>query len=143
MQAMRRYVLRLCDAVRYEQREIDVLLKEIYLGTTQQEKALSRLLGECAKQHKKRPGQLRAIFAEQSGKMAAFGVLSREDTEPFESVLGELGHCGLAEQLRLIEAADERLRRREEILRREGVQRSRLVASLGLCCGAAAFLLLI
>ena len=140
---MRRYLLRLADAIRYEQQEIDTLLKGITLGTTRQEKELSRLLYSCAKQHEKRPGQLRTIFAEQSGKLAAFGVLSREDAEPFEEVLGELGRCGLTEQLRLIEEADEQLRRREELLRREGAQRSRLTASLGLCCGAAAFLLLI
>ena len=70
-------------------------------------------------------------------------MLAEEDRSAFENVLGELGRTGLREQLRLLGEADERLRAREEILRREADRRAQLLRTLGLTGGAAVFLLLI
>ena len=70
-------------------------------------------------------------------------MLSREDREAFEQVLEGLGKSGLKEQLSLIEAADEQLSRREKMLQKDAMQRMRLIRTLGVCCGAGLFLVLI
>ena len=143
VQAMRRCLIRIGDAIRYERKELSALLRDIDFSATQQEKELSRILHACAEKMREKPGELSQAFSAQCVRCAAFGVVSREDAAPFEAVLGELGCCGLREQLRLIEEADERLRQREEKLRKESGKRSRLLSSLGLCSGAAVFLVLI
>lgn len=144
VQAMRRCLLRLSDAVRYEQRGLCELLGGIDLSATRQEKELSRLLRSCADNLKEHPQlRVRSAFARESARLASFGVVSGEDSEPFEALLDELGRCGLREQLRLIDEAECRLRSREETLRTESARRARLTASLGVCCGAAVFLVLI
>ena len=79
----------------------------------------------------------------ESARLAGYSVLSEEDRSSFEAVLGELGRTGLAEQIRLIDSADERLRAREEALAREAGRRAQLIRTLGLAGGAAAFLLLV
>lgn len=144
VQAMRRCLLRLSDAIRYERPGLCALLRGVDLHTTQQERELSRLLHACADRlcAQREPSPLNT-FAALSAKLPSFGVVSKEDRAAFEHVLGELGRCGLREQLRLIDEADERLRSREELLRREGAQRARLIRTLGLCGGAAAFLVLV
>ena len=87
---------------------------------------------------------LRQMHPAFSGLLcAAFGVLTEEDRGAFEALLGELGRTGLDEQLRLIGAADERLRRREAEVERDCAQRARLIRTLGVTAGAAVFLLLI
>ena len=75
--------------------------------------------------------------------MAGYGVLSDEDRSAFEGVLAELGRTGLDEQLKLIDEADERLRRHEERLRQEVQKRAQLIRTLGITGGAAVFLMLI
>lgn len=141
---MRRCLLRLSDVIRYEQPGVSGLLRSIDLRGTQQEKELTRLLCACADGMERSANpQLLLLFAEKSARLQAYGVLDEEDRAPFEGVLGELGRRGLREQLRLIDEADERLRCREELLRREGGRRAQLIRTLGLCCGAAAFLVLI
>ena len=87
--------------------------------------------------------QLLLLFSAESARLPGYGVLSGEDRAPFESVLAELGRLRLAEQLSLIDRADEHLRAREEILERESAMRSRLIRTLGVCCGAGVFLILI
>lgn len=57
--------------------------------------------------------------------------------------MAELGRTGLDEQLRILSDADERLRQREESLRRDAGRRAQLIRTLGVTGGAALFLLLI
>lgn len=142
--AMRRCLVRLGDVIRYDRSGLCALLRGIDLRATQQEKELTRLLHACADRLEEQEGMpLLSVFAAESARVSSFGVTSGEDRAAFEGVLAELGRCGLREQLRLIDEADERLRAREEALRREGTQRARLIRTLGLCCGAAVFLVLI
>lgn len=141
---MRRCLMRLSDVIRYDRPGLCALLEGMDLHLTRQEIALTRLLHACAARLKAGEEQrLAHAFARESARLAAFGVLSEEDRAPFEGVLGELGACSMDEQLRRIGEADERLRAREEYLRREGAKRARLIRTLGLCCGAAVFLVLV
>jgi len=90
-----------------------------------------------------REGSEDRFFARESMKVQEYGVLSAEDREAFERLIGELGHVSLNQQLRMIGEADEQLRRRERALLKEGVQRIRLIRTLGVAGGAAVFLILI
>ncbi len=142
--AMRRCLLRLGDMIRYERRGVSALLRSVDLQGSQQEMALTRLLHSCADEMEGADSpRLALIYARRSAKMAEYGVLSREDREAFEQVLGGLGESGLKEQLDLIEAADERIRQIEETRRKDVGQRVRLIRTLGVCCGAGLFLVLI
>lgn len=144
VQAMRRCLIRLGDIIRYEQRGVCALLRTVDLNSSAQERLLTRLLHSCAGAMEREDlPSMKLIFAKESARVQEYGVLSREDREPFEQVMGELGASGMLEQMRLIDEADERLRQREETLRREGVQRARLMRTLGVCCGAGLFLILI
>lgn len=144
VQAMRRGLIRLGDIIRYEQRGICALLRTVDLNGSAQERSLTRLLHVCADALEREDSpNIKVIFVRESARMQEYGVLSREDREPFEQVMGELGNSGMLEQMRLIDEADERLRQREEMLRREGTQRMRLMRTLGICCGAGLFLILI
>ena len=141
---MRRCLLRFGDAIRYEQLPLQRLLCGVDLRATQQEKLLSRLLRKCAGRiEEEKETSLGKAFQIEGAGISGFGLLSSQDKAPFEAMLEELGRYGLKEQLRLISDADERLRVREEALRHETVRRARLTASLGMCCGAAVFLMLI
>lgn len=144
VQAMRRCLLRFSDAIRYEQLPLQRMLLSVDLRATQQEKLLCRLLRKCAERLE---GEERIPLAEafraESGRIQGYGLLSLQDKAPFETMLEELGRCSLHEQIRLLSDADERLRVQEELLRRETLRRARLTASLGMCCGAAVFLMLI
>ena len=144
IQAMRRCLLRMNDIIRYEQPPLCKLLERVELRATQQERELTSLLHASAQrlQSCSNP-QLMLLFAGESARLPGYGVLDEEDRSAFESVLGELGRTGLREQLRLIGEADERLRAREEKLRREADRRAQLLRTLGLTGGAAVFLLLI
>lgn len=132
------------DVIRYEQPGLETLLKRVDLRSTPQERELTRLLHASAERlsHCTNP-QLMLLFAGESARLPSYGVLSEEDRGAFEAVLGELGRTGLEEQLRLINEADERLRRREEALSQEAARRAQLIRTLGLTGGAAMFLLLI
>lgn len=144
VQAMRRCLLRMNDIIRYEQPSLPELLRRIELRATPQEKELTRILhASAARLEQCASPQLMLLFAGESARMPGYGVLSEEDRSAFERVLGELGRTGLAEQLRLIDEADERLRAREEALRAEAGKRAQLIRTLGLTGGAAAFLILI
>lgn len=144
IRAMRRCLLRMHDAIRYEQPGLSDLLLRIDLRATQQEKELTRLLHRCAKRLCPcESPQLLLFFAEESARLPGYGVLSEEDRAAFEGVLAELGKNRLNEQLRLIDSADERLRAREELLQREGGRRARLIRTLGVSLGAAVFLILV
>lgn len=144
VRAMRRCLLRLRSVIRYEQPGMPELLVRMDLRTTVQERELTQLLHRCAKRwYADANPQLALLFAAESARLPGYGVLSREDRAAFESVLAELGRTRLQEQLHLIDGADERLRAREEQLARECGQRVRLIRTLGVCCGAAAFLILI
>ena len=144
IQAMRRCLLRMNDLIRYEQPSLPDMLMRIDLRATQQDRELTRLLHASAHrlQNCVNP-QLMLLFAGESARLPAYGVLSEEDRSAFETVLGELGRTGMREQLRLIGEADERLRAREEELRAQAGKRAQLIRTLGLTGGAAAFLLLI
>ncbi|MBR5288700.1 MAG: stage III sporulation protein AB [Clostridia bacterium] len=142
--AMRRCLLRLGDIIRYERCGISALLRTIELTGSAQERALTRLLHACAAEMERRDvPRLSFIYAEKSAKLAEYGVLSNADREAFEQVMSELGNNGLREQLRLIETADGRLLQREAALRKEGAARARLIRTLGVCCGAGMFLVLV
>jgi len=142
--AMRRCLLRISDIIRYERQGVSALLKAIELDGTHQEKLLTSLLHACAEEMDEIDSPpLMHIYAKRSSGVDAYGILSTEDREAFEQVIGELGQRGLEEQVRLIETADERLRQREESLRKDGKQRVRLIRTLGVCCGAGLFLVLI
>lgn len=143
VRAMRRCLLRMSSVIRYEQPGLPELLRRVDLRATPQERELTRLLHGCAERlHACAHAQLPLIFAAQSARLPGYGVLSSEDRAAFEEVLADLGRTPLQEQLRLIDSADERLRAREEQLARESGMRARLIRTLGVCCGAAAFLIL-
>ena len=144
VRAMRRCLLRMSSVIRYERPGLADLLAQMDLRATPQERALSQLLHSCAKRmYASANPQLLILFSSESARMPGYGVLSHEDRAPFEGVLAELGRLRLEEQLLLIDRADERLREREEILDRESAARTRLIRTLGMCGGAAAFLILI
>jgi len=143
IQAMRRCLLRLSDMVRYERRGICALLESISLNGSSQERMLTRLLHACAGSMQSKDESLNAAFARESTRVQEYGVLSAEDREAFERVLGELGEMSLTEQLRMIDEADEQLRSREALLAKACTQRERLLRTLGVCCGAGFFLILV
>ena len=144
IRAMRRCLLRMNGIIRYEQPELPALLERIDLRATPQERELTRLLHGCAARLRTSSSpQLMLLFAGETARLPGYGVLSEEDRSAFEAVLGELGRTRLHEQISLIDAADERLRAREETLRSECRRRSQLIRTLGMACGAAAFLILI
>ena len=144
IQAMRRCLLRMNGNIRYEQPELPAMLQRNDLRATPQERELTRLLHACAERMERSSNpQLLMLFAGESARLAGYGVLSGEDRDAFEAVLGELGRTRMGEQLRLIDEADERLRAREETLRRECGRRAQLIRTLGMACGAAALLILI
>ena len=144
VRAMRRCLLSMSSIIRYEQPGLKQLLERIDLRATPQERALTQLLHRCAdKLYASTNPQLALLFAGESARLPGYGVLSREDRAAFECVLSDLGRNRLPEQLRLIDSADERLRAREELLVREGGTRARLIRTLGVCCGATVFLVLI
>ena len=144
VRAMRRCLGRMGSMIRYEQPALGELLARIDLRATAQERELTQLLHRCAgRLHTSANPQLSLIFAAESARVRGYGVLSREDRSAFESVLSELGRTRLSEQLRMLDAADERLRAREEALDRESGMRARLIRTLGVCTGAAAFLILV
>ena len=144
VRAMRRCLLRMSSVIRYEQPGLPELLGRMDLRATPQERELTQLLHRCAKRmYTGTNPQLLLLFAGESARAPGYGVLSEEDRAAFESVLSELGRIRLPEQLRLIDSADERLRAREELLVRESGMRARLIRTLGVCCGAAVFLILI
>lgn len=143
IRAMRRCLLRLSSVIRYEQPALDELLLCLDLRASQQEKELTRMLHVCAARMGGSLDQLSLRFAEESARMPGYGVLSGEDRQAFEAVIGELGRLRLDEQLRSIDSADERLRQREEVLSRECTKRAQMIRTLGIACGAAAFLILV
>lgn len=144
VRAMRRCLMRMHEIIRYEQPELVSLLKKVNLRATPQEKQLTQLLHACAERIENSANpQLLLLFDAQAKQINGFSVLSQEDRSAFEALLCELGRTGLHEQLQLISAADERLRQREEALRAECAIRMRLIRTLGVTGGAAAFLLLV
>jgi len=144
VRAMRRCLLRMHTMIQYEQPGLCDLLLRLDLRATPQEGLLTQLLHRCAnKLYASANPQLGLIYARESARLHGYGVLSHEDRAAFEGVLAELGRIRLEEQLRMIDAADERLRAREELLAREGRLRARLIRTLSLCGGAAVFLILI
>lgn len=144
IQAMRKCLMRFGEVLRYEQPELAELLRRVDLRATPQERQLTGLLHACAQRLERSANpQLMLLFAGESARAPGFSVLSEEDRSAFEALLGELGRTGLDGQMRLLGAADERLRGREEELARESAMRSRLIRTLGVTAGAAVFLLLI
>lgn len=144
IQAMRRCLMRFADVLRYEQPELPELLRRAQLRATPQDRELTRLLHDCADRLERSVNpQLMQLFAGAAQRVPGYGVLSAQERSAFEHLLGELGRTGLAQQLQLISAADEQLRRHEEQAARESAQRVRLIRTLGLTAGAAVFLLLI
>ena len=144
IQAMRRCLLRLAVAIRYEQPPLEKLLAGIELTATQQERELPRLLHACAGRIKDGAApEVLLLFAAESACLPSYGVLGEEDRRAFEGALGELGRIRLEEQLQLIDTADEHLRSREAALSLECTRRAQLIRTLGMACGAAVFLILI
>lgn len=144
VRAMRRCLLRMNGVIRYEQPELSVLLSRMDLRATPEERELTRLLHVCAaKLEAEDRSQLMMVFAAQSARLPGYGVLSEEDRSPFENIMAELGRTRLAEQIRLIDSADERLRVREDALSRECTRRVQLIRTLSASLGAAVFLILI
>lgn len=144
IRAMRRCLLHMNGVIRYEQPSLYGLLARMDLRATQQERELTRLLKACAARLDRSANpQLTMVYAAESAKVAGYGVLSREDRAAFEEVIASLGRTRLHEQLRLIDGADERLRSREETLSGECARRARLIRTLGVSLGAAAFLILV
>lgn len=144
IRAMRRCLFQIQGILRYDQPPLDDLLMRIELNTTRQEKQLTGLLHACAdKLRVSTNPQLLKLFEKERMRLSGYAVLSEEDRLGFEEILSELGRTGMQEQVRLLEIADERLRRREEILLQECERRSKLIRTLGVTGGAAAFLLFI
>lgn len=144
IRAMRRGLVQLSGVIRYEQPPLDALLLRVDLRATPQERKLTRLLHACATHIRNGVDpQLPLLFAGESARLPDYGVLSQEDRQAFETVMGDLGRLRLEEQLRNIDSADERLRQREETLARECTRRAQMIRALGMACGAAMFLILI
>lgn len=144
VRAMRRSLLRIADLIRYEQPDLRTLLLRVDLRATPQERELTRLLHACASRMEQgKDANLARLFEEERASAPACGALGEKDTGPYEAVLSELGLRGMSEQLRLIGEADERLRCREEELRRDGDRRAQLIRALSLTGGAAVFLMLV
>lgn len=144
IQAMRRCLLRMNGIIRYERPGLSTLLRRVDIRNTPQERDLTRLLHACADRIDASANpQLLMLFAAESARMPGYGVLSEEDRNAFEAVIGELGRAGLLEQIRVIDEADERLRQREEALRRECARRVQMIRTLSIAGGAAVFLVLI
>ena len=144
IRAMRRCLLRLSGIIRYEQPTLENLLLRVDLRANQQERELTKLLHACAARISSSANpQLTLLFAGESARAPGYGVLSGEDRQAFEAVIGELGRLRMEEQLRLIDSADERLRQREETLSRESERRAQLIRTLGVAGGAAVFLILV
>lgn len=131
------------DLIRYERLPLVRLLEEIDLRGTREQRELTSLLHACGKRLENSANpQLIEIFTRETGKMPGYGVLAERDRSAFEQVMAELGRTGLDEQLRILSDADERLRQREECLRRDAAKRAQLIRTLGVTGGAAVFLLL-
>ena len=144
VQAMRRTLMRINDMIRYERVPLAKLLQSIELHATREQRDLTRLLHACgARLENSVNPQLVEIFAAETERTPGYGVLSQTDRSAFEQVMAELGRTGLDEQLRILSDADERLRQREESLRRDAGRRAQLIRTLGVTGGAAVFLLLI
>ena len=144
VQAMRRTLMRINDMIRYERVPLAKLLQSIELHATREQRDLTRLLHACgARLENSVNPQLVEIFAAETERTPGYGVLSQTDRSAFEQVMAELGRTGLDEQLRILSDADERLRQREECLRRDAGRRAQLIRTLGVTGGAALFLLLI
>ena len=142
VRALRRCLLRLSDAIRYERPDLGALLLRVDLRATPQERELTRLLRACA-QRLSRGEEPLAVFSQESARSPGYGVLHAQDREAFEAAISELGRRPLIEQLHLLGEADERLRRREEELSREANRRAQMIRALSLAGGAAVFLILI
>ena len=144
VQGMRRTLMRINDMIRYERVPLAKLLQSIELHATREQRDLTRLLHACgARLENSVNPQLVEIFAAETERTPGYGVLSQTDRSAFEQVMAELGRTGLDEQLRILSDADERLRQREECLRRDAGRRAQLIRTLGVTGGAALFLLLI
>lgn len=130
--------------IRYERLRVDELLGRVRLEQTAQERQLTRILHVCAEKMAYSPdAKLRIVFVEECARLPEIGVMSRDDREAFEDILDDLGKMGMEEQTRVLDSADKQLARREEMLVQEAAQKARLIRTLGLTSGAAAFLLLI
>ena len=141
VQAMRRTLMRINDMIRYERVPLAKLLQSIELHATREQRDLTRLLHACgARLENSVNPQLVEIFAAETERTPGYGVLSQTDRSAFEQVMAELGRTGLDEQLRILSDADERLRQREECLRRDAGRRAQLIRTLGVTGGAALFL---
>ncbi|MFR5788505.1 MAG: AAA family ATPase [Christensenellales bacterium] len=137
-------LMRINDMIRYERVPLAKLLQSIELHATREQRDLTRLLHACgARLENSVNPQLVEIFAAETERAPGYGVLSQTDRSAFEQVMAELGRTGLDEQLRILSDADERLRQREECLRRDAGRRAQLIRTLGVTGGAALFLLLI
>lgn len=144
VRAMRRSLIHMHERIRYEQPSLAALLAGINLNATPEERQLSTLLHACSERISRGSNpQLVQVFGRESRRLAGYAVLGKADRCAFESVLAELGRTGMSEQLRLISAADERLRQREEEIAAECQVRARLIRTLGVTAGAAAFMLLV
>ena len=144
IQAMRRCLQRMSGIIRYEQPALSEMLERIDLNATQQERELTRLLHICAgRMAAGESSQLMTLFAAESVRLGADGVLGSEDRAAFEAVIAQLGRLRMPEQLQLLAGAEERLRLREETLLKDGQRRAKLIRTLGFSGGAALFLILI
>ena len=136
VQAMRRTLMRINDMIRYERVPLAKLLQSIELHATREQRDLTRLLHACgARLENSVNPQLVEIFAAETERTPGYGVLSQTDRSAFEQVMAELGRTGLDEQLRILSDADERLRQREECLRRDAGRRAQLIRTLGVIAG--------
>ena len=144
LQAMQRCLMKIRDMIRYEQPGIYDLLMRIDMRGTKQEKELSSLMHETANRltYVQAP-QIMQIFVSECAKRPGYGVLTMEDRHMFENLLGELGRCGLSEQLLLLDGALERMKRREQELDAQCDKRAKLIRTLGVTGGAAVFLILV
>lgn len=144
IQAMRCCLMRMREIIRYEQPPLSTALRHVALHGTRQEIQLTGLLSAVADRIDDSANpQLAQLFAGECMRASGFCALSHEDRAAFEHLLGNLGRTGLDEQLRLIEAADMRLGRREQELDEVCARKMRLIRTLGITGGAAAFLLLV
>lgn len=132
------------ELIRFEQPPLDRLLMQINLRATPEERQLSAMLRACAEKMRDSSNpQLLRVFSGASVRAPSYSVLGEADRGAYENLLGELGRTGLDGQLKRLDQAHAYFCRREEEVGAACAQRARLIRTLGVTGGAAAFLLLI
>ncbi len=113
--------------------------QRIDLRATREQRELTRLLHACGDGWKTAPiRSWLSSLERETGERRAMACFPSGQEAPLNRCWASLGRTGLDEQLRILSEADERLRQREESLRRDAGRRAQMIRTLGVTGGAAA-----